>query len=143
MNWNIKRKLLGLATVSAVLAFALGICGYWGVSRISSATGRVANNAEVVRNYVEADEMHDAIHADVLAAIVVATSAHGDVKEVQGHLAEHTQTMRTALENVDRLETDEGARKALAAQRPLIDSYLALSARLLALSARDGQAAVA
>ncbi|HEV7403919.1 MAG TPA: methyl-accepting chemotaxis protein [Chthoniobacteraceae bacterium] len=143
MNWNIKRKLLGLAAVSSMLALALGICGYWGVSGLGTATTRVATHAEVARNFAEADEMHDAIHADVLAAIVAATAAHGDLKETQAHLEEHVQNMQKDLETVDRLETDETLRKALAEQRPRLESYVAISRKIVALAARDSQAALA
>ncbi|MBA3962685.1 MAG: MCP four helix bundle domain-containing protein [Chthoniobacterales bacterium] len=143
MKWNIKRKLLSLAAVSAILAFALGLCGYWGVSRISTVAQRAAKNAEMVRNYLDADETHDAIHADVLSAIIAATTAHGDLKEVQQAFEEDAHDIRASLEKVDSLATDEFIRKALAEQRPQIDNFLAAAGKIVTLSARDPKAATA
>ena len=143
MHWSIKQKLLGLAAISAVLAFALGTCGYWGVSRTSSAAGRVARDAEIMRNYLGADELHDAVHADVLASIVAATTAHGDSAEVQKRFEGHARELRASLDRADKLDPEETLRAALAGQRPRVENYLAIGAKIVGLAARDHDSATA
>ena len=143
MDWSIKQKLLGLAAISTLLALALGTCGFWGVSRISAATGAIATDAESVRNYLEADQLHDAIHADVLTAIVTSAAAQTEQAKVSNDLAEHVHDIRSRLAMVDKLETEEATRKLLAEQRPSLETYLAAAQRLVALAARDQQAAAA
>ncbi len=143
MNWSIKQKLLGLAAVSALLALALGICGYWGVSRISAATGRVGEDAAIVRHYMGADMAHDALHADVLKAVIVSTSAPSEAGKVQQSFDEHASELRASLEQAEIVLKDEALRKTLSEERTRLENYISAAGKVLALGTENHEAAVA
>src|SRR3954453_11664540 len=102
MKWTIERKLLGLATVSAILALALGATGYWGVRHIKSVTDRMDVNFDSIRSHMDADQMHDALHADVLAALLAAGDTNSESARSAANLQRHTRQFRKALNSLDR-----------------------------------------
>src|SRR3954468_13206045 len=118
MNWTIKRKLLGLATVSAILALALGATGYWGVRHIKSMTDRMDVNFDSIRNHMDADQMHDALHADVLGALLAYRDAGTEAASTAANLERHAQQFRKALDTLDRLDLPATVKRAVSDIRP-------------------------
>ena len=143
MKWTINRKLLGLSAVSAALAFSLGASGFWGVSQLSGVAGRLTTTAEAIQNHMDADEMHDALRGDVLAAVLVDEASAGRASTAAADLVRHTKQFREALEKMDKLELDDAVRKSAADLRPAIESYITSAESLVALAARDHAGAIA
>ena len=140
---TIKQKLLGLAACSALLAFSLGLAGFWGVGQIGTSAERIAVNAVASKAYMDADEMEDAMRADLLAAILLPTEPKMDAAEVTSDMAMHKRQFLEALEKIDRLPLAETVKNALAAERPQLVNYVSASDALFALAYRDHVAASA
>src|SRR3954453_21448879 len=96
MKWTIERKLLGLATVSAIIALALGASGYWGVRHIKSVTDRMDVQFDSIRSHMDADQMHDALRGDVLAALLTTENGHVATESAAVDLERHTMQFRKA-----------------------------------------------
>ena len=125
MRWTLRRKLSGLAAVGVVgtlLVAAAGITGLRAGQR--SATALVAGT-RLQRQQMDVDMMHDAIRADVLAAILATRDADGAaLQATRTDLAEHTARMRESVTGM-RATTDTGIVTAVAAVTPVLDRYLA------------------
>ena len=143
MTWTIKTKLLSLATASAVLAFALGASGVWGVSRLSGAAESITVNFEGIRDHMDADMMHDALRADVLAAILATETPGGDTSEVTADLDRHTKQFHSALERMDKLNLSDDVRKVLAETRPLVATYIVNAQNIVKLASHSHAEAAA
>lgn len=98
-----------------------------------------------LKNHLEADTMHNALRADVLAALLAG--AGGDRKAeagIRNDLSEHSQWFRKVLEANSQAELDADTKAAFAAVRPLLDRYVAAAERILPLAfaePRQAQAA--
>ena len=143
MKWTIKRKLLGLATISAVLALALGGSGFWGIWHIKSVTDRLEINYQTIAQHKDADEMHDALRADVLASLVAPELARGHEEQVATDLEQHTRDFRNALDSLDKLDLPPEVKKGIGDTRPALNAYIATAQKIVLLAKQDHATAVA
>lgn len=134
---TIKQKLLGLAACSALLALTLGLAGYWGVAHLGLATDRIALNADASKAYMDADEMEDALRADVLASILLPEEPKLDPAAVKEDFALHKRQFQEALARIDQLSLADSVKQALALERPQLSGYLSDSEALFTLALRD------
>ena len=77
MQWTIKRKLLGLSSIGMLIALLVGLTGYWGLVQLNTSIDHMTMSDIALRNHMEGDMMHDALRADVLAALLAdSDNAH-------------------------------------------------------------------
>jgi methyl-accepting chemotaxis protein len=75
--------------------------------------------AEILRNHMEADMMHDALRADVLAAMASADTSLGiSLDAVKTDLKEHAESFRDMVAANEELATSGAIRKQLAEVAP-------------------------
>lgn len=88
---KIRTKVIGSGLVSLSFALLLGGIGLWGYHSMTEALVQNETSISAMRKHMEADMMHDAIRADVLAALLVAPGDTQAAKEVTEAFDEHTQ----------------------------------------------------
>jgi methyl-accepting chemotaxis protein len=97
-----------------------------------------------LKSQMEADMAHDALRADVLAALVAGQDAKGDViNGIRTDLHEHATQFEEGLKRLEGLELDAQTRAAVAKVRPALDQYLSRAKALVPLAFGDRASALA
>lgn len=75
MQLTIRARLLVLVALMLTLMLVVGGSGWNGMSGADEQLGSVVTTGRILRNHMEGDMMHDALRADVLAALLADTDA--------------------------------------------------------------------
>ncbi|MCA8977411.1 MAG: methyl-accepting chemotaxis protein, partial [Planctomycetes bacterium] len=141
MNWNIRNKLLLLGGLGTALVGGLGYVLSQTIGASAHAVETLGSSAAALRNQMEGDMRHDAIHSDVLSALVATTPE--EVAAAADELRDHSR------EFVDRITSNTSAdlpaaiRQASLEALPLIRDYNAAAARAIEAAAADHDKGVA
>ncbi|GAA4585249.1 methyl-accepting chemotaxis protein [Actinoplanes octamycinicus] len=125
----------GLLSVGLVTGFAVRNAGDQ-----SAANAEIAAVSEAMSDQWNADMMHDALRADVLAALYATSAEMRDTLAV-GEVAEHGQTMLRMYDEAAKLAPD-GLKADYAEYRPSVVGYTETAAGLVATAATDHPGAV-
>ena len=104
---TIRTKMIFTSLAMFVLAGGAAGAGIWGSTTLTNNVDTVARTAEILRNHMQADMMHDALRADVLSALM-ARNAQGEIStaDVTSDLKEHVESFRKAINDNKALVTD-------------------------------------
>lgn len=138
MQLTIKAKLLCVTALMLVLMALLGVNGGHGNARAGAALESVLATSGALRNHLEGDMMHDALRADVLAALLADTQQ--DWQAVDADLKEHADHFRELIAANQQLATGE-AKEALAGVDATLESYIASAESIIATARTDKAAA--
>ncbi|HKE95497.1 MAG TPA: methyl-accepting chemotaxis protein, partial [Povalibacter sp.] len=138
MRMTIRARLLGLVVTMLILMLILGGSGWNGMAAAGDGLESVVVAGNILRNHMEGDMMHDALRADVLAALLAETDA--DKRNAATSLQEHAQHFRDMIEANNRLAS-AGIQTALTDLRPALSTYISSAESIVAAAARDKQAA--
>jgi methyl-accepting chemotaxis protein len=138
MNLNIKRRLL-LSNLMAIGFIALvGLVGWRAVGVLDRSMDAVSINGAAMKNQLQADQAHDALRADVLAALLASMKDDSAaLSQVQKDLDEHVALFRARIKSLDGAGTDVQVRQAIDKVRPDMDAYLAIAADMVRLARSD------
>jgi len=140
---SLKQKLFGLAALTSVLGAAIGVTGYRGIQKLDAATREIQLHNEALRNHLEGDMMHDALRADVLAALIAAESRDPKARQqVFDDLKAHTEWFRERLEANQKLPLPENIEHALAGVGSALDAYIRDAGLMVDLAFQDRSAAL-
>ncbi|SFW80120.1 methyl-accepting chemotaxis protein [Pseudomonas sp. NFACC09-4] len=140
---KIRTKIIGSGLVSLIFALLLGGIGLWGYHSMTEALVQNETSISAMRKHMEADMMHDAIRADVLAALLVAPGDAGAAKEVTEAFDEHTARMRKVIAENAEAQLPEDVAQAIVELKPQVETYIDKARQVIgkALSgAQDGRA---
>lgn len=140
MQWTIGKKLFGLSGVGAAMVLTVGATGYWAAHTMDAGVANILTTSRGLRNHMEADMMHDALRADVLAGLLAEDAeAH---RAVESDLAEHGKIFRDALAANESLPLPGTVKDQLTRVRPKLDVYVKAAQDIVGLGLRDkGEAA--
>ncbi|WSH58946.1 methyl-accepting chemotaxis protein [Rhizobium ruizarguesonis] len=140
---SIQHKII-IASI-AIFALAGGATGVgiWSASTLSENNADVARSAQILRNHMQADMMHDAMRADVLASMLASNPAAGiDPAAVKADLVEHDASFREMINANKALAADERTKALLASiERPLL-TYIESATKIVDLANQDPPAAL-
>jgi methyl-accepting chemotaxis protein len=141
MSLSIRKKLFGLGLITLVVGAAIWGLSYWGLSRTDEAMDAAAEAAEAQRNQMAADMMHDALRADVFAALLADKNDAEEIKRVRDDVAEHVKNIREYMVENRKHIVDGEALKMLMAVEPTVNGYAEQAAKMVALGLSDPAAA--
>jgi methyl-accepting chemotaxis protein len=141
MRWTVKARLFALCGTATVLALAVGYVGQRGGAAVSEAADKVSVTLQAIRNQMEADMMHDALHSDVLSALLAEDAAA--LARTATDVAEHAAHFRAQIAANDELELTTEATTAIAAVKPALESYISAAERIVAEAGKSRDAAKA
>ena len=102
---SFRTKITVLIILSTLMAAALSLAGYMGISKLDRAVKEQTLGAGLSRNGMMSDMMHDAINADVLSALV-ANDGHAVAAnakdEVLASFQEHQIVFNEQMENLGK-----------------------------------------
>ncbi|HEY0681842.1 MAG TPA: methyl-accepting chemotaxis protein [Steroidobacter sp.] len=134
MLMSIRSRLYALVALMLALMTVLGLTARYDLSVAGDSLADVVLTSRTLRNHIEGDMMHDALRADVLAALLAESPA--DYDKAKDSLHEHVQHFREVLDQNDRLATGE-TKAALAAVRPALQAYIANAESIFEAAATD------
>ncbi|MBY5558986.1 HAMP domain-containing protein [Rhizobium leguminosarum] len=140
---SIQHKII-IASI-AIFALAGGATGVgiWSASILSENNAEGARTAQILRNHMQADMMHDALRSDALASLLASNPAAGiDVDTVKADLAEHEASFREMLDANKALAADDKTKTILASVEPPLLAYIASATQIVDLAGKDPTAAL-
>ncbi len=141
---KLKTQLLGFGLIGALLAALVGGIGLVGSHRQGAALDDVLGAAEAVRKSMDADMMHDAVRADVLAALLGANQGDAARRDVATKdLDAHAQRLQAALADIGKRELAGAVRARLDEVLPLARDYVDAARRVASAAAADPTATTA
>ncbi len=145
MNLNtINRKTMAAGAAVLTLAATTAGAGLWAAAHLSQALTSAMQSAEVLRTHMDADMMHDALRADVLAALRAGAGQAGStMKEVDADVADHVKTFKDDIAHSKALAADDASKKALAAVEAPLGTYIEGAQSIVSLAGTDTAAAEA
>jgi methyl-accepting chemotaxis protein len=146
MKLTIGQRLLGLGAVGVALVLAVGGMAAWGLARANAANERIVTGVAALRGQGDVDMMHDAIRADVLAALVAAEGGGAETgpaerERIAGELRQHGELLATALNAGQALQLNPEIGAAIARARPALEAYVGDAGEIAALAFADRAAA--
>ncbi|MEO5988898.1 MAG: methyl-accepting chemotaxis protein [Candidatus Eisenbacteria bacterium] len=123
MTWTIRRRLVGLGALGAMLILLTGLAGWLGVVANSRASRDTERVVRATRSHLETDLMHDALYADVLGCTRATSMMEREAALTA--LREHVGRYRRHVEELEALQLSPVPQRALAEVRPALDRYVA------------------
>ncbi|WP_432382940.1 MCP four helix bundle domain-containing protein [Duganella sp. P38] len=135
MRLTIKQRLLLINLATLVFVTVIGLVGYRAVHVLDASMDAISANSNAIKDQLQADQAHDALRADVLAARLAAErSDPAEIKEVRQDTAEHIALFRKLLKEMDAAHTNAEVRAAMEKVRPDVERYLKSAAEMVELS---------
>jgi methyl-accepting chemotaxis protein len=143
-QFTIARKLVGLGLFAIACLAASGIAGLVARHYLTIGADRVLYAQDALRKHMEADQAHDVLRGDVLAAMLWSgTSGTEAAKEARAALEAHAGELMESVRQVEARELDPATRAALVGLRPSLDAYVAQARAVSSAAAGDRAAAQA
>ena len=138
-RFSISTKLAILVGLAVVATAVTGWQGRSAVSALSATTERLVEHSKRTRVQMDADMIHDALHADVLQAIVA-----DDEKtraSVRDEVADHAKAFHDDFVKLGESDLDATAKSRLATTAELGEKYAALAQHIVEIGTKDPAAA--
>lgn len=131
---NIRQKIIGFGLVGTLAVWLLGASGLMGQHAQDIALTRNDDSLTAIRNHMEGDMMHDALRADVLAALLVDRQNKAEVDQVLADLDEHAKWFRTVVQNNLALPLDADLNRAIRDLQPVLEAYISSATSIIRLA---------
>jgi methyl-accepting chemotaxis protein len=142
MKLSIRNKILLLAADGLVLLVILTGIVNWQFNRVSDNKNTIALTSAALRDHMQADMMHDALRADVLAALHAASNKDAKAaSEVAKDLSEHAESFRSCIKANHARALDVTITAALASVDKPLEEYIRSAESIVALAANSASAA--
>jgi methyl-accepting chemotaxis protein len=142
MRLTIKQRLLLMNLATLVFVSLVGLVGYYAVHVLDGSMDAISTNSSAMKDQLQADQAHDALRADVLAArLASGKNDPAEIKEVRQDTAEHIALFRKLIKDMDGASTDAEVRRAMDQVRPDVERYLKSAEQMVELSLTDPPAA--
>ncbi|WCK04146.1 methyl-accepting chemotaxis protein [Agrobacterium tumefaciens] len=137
-----KKIILASIAIFSITGSAASV-GIWATEKLNRNSEYVALSANVLRNHMQADMMHDALRSDVLAAILSADTRTGlDLKAVKADLAEHEASFREMIEANKSLSAGTNVRAVVdGVEKPLF-TYMDTANAVIGLAGSSPEEAI-
>jgi methyl-accepting chemotaxis protein len=129
-NLSIKQQLAYLIGFAFILSVIIGIFQIRSSGTVSKGLDSSIVSAQVLRNHMEGDMMHDGLRADVLAALYDASKGGASKKENLASVKDHAKHFREMIKENEGLPLSPATRVALGEVKPALDAYIASAEKI-------------
>jgi methyl-accepting chemotaxis protein len=138
MNLTIRTKLFAIALVGIATTMATGLVGQQTATKLAASGHQAMVLGEAQYRFMTCDMMHDAIRADVLAALLGGTTGDQEsAATVRADLQDHAETFRESLAQAQALDLPEEIETALSAVAPALAEYVKAGEDMVDLAYKD------
>jgi methyl-accepting chemotaxis protein len=132
---SIQRKVTFASVAIFALAGGITGVGMWAADVLVKNGAEVNLAADILRNHMQSDMMHDAMRADVLAAILASDPAAGVSKDaVKADLEEHRANFKEMVEANKKLAADPVTQKVLGDLEGPLTTYIDSATKMVDLA---------
>ena len=138
---TLRQRLAALAASSLLAVGLVGTIGTGGIVSSNKAATELIDMSDALTTHMLGDMMHDALHSDVLTALLSINQGTGetDYEENRKNFDEHAETFRAALRtNASRTSLDPQIKAALDGAEPALNTYIASAETIIRLSKDSG-----
>ena len=138
---TLRQRLAALAASSLLAVGLVGLIGTGGIVSSNKAATELIDMSDALTTHMLGDMMHDALHSDVLTALLSISQGTGetDYEENRKSFDEHAETFRAALRtNASRNSLDPQIKAALDGAEPALNTYIASAETIIRLSKDSG-----
>jgi methyl-accepting chemotaxis protein len=142
MKLTIRTKLFAIALVGIATTMSAGLVGQQAAANLAASGHEAMELGEAQYRFMTCDMMHDAIRADVLAALLGGTT--GDKESAAGvrkDLQDHATAFRESLAQAQALDLPEEIGQALSGVAPALADYVKAGEDMVELAYKDPAAA--
>jgi methyl-accepting chemotaxis protein len=133
-RFTIRQRMLAWNIAAIAFVVMVGAIGELAVGQLDGAMDAITGNGSAIRHQMEADQAHDALRADVLAALLAGDTDTAGRDAARRDAAEHTALFRKMMANLDGQVSDPAIRTAIDKVKPDVDAYLQSVDGILKLS---------
>ncbi|MEI6558600.1 MAG: methyl-accepting chemotaxis protein [Rhodospirillaceae bacterium] len=133
INFTVRQRLSLLSICLTLAILVVSGIGAFGLSTSMEAGRQELIISDAQLNHMNGDMMHDALRADVMAALL--SGAGGDMvkgSELAADVKKHAQRFREALKANRALPLDAEVRRSLEAIGPALEGYIDAAERIVA-----------
>ncbi|MFB2565941.1 methyl-accepting chemotaxis protein [Rhizobium sp. IMFF44] len=135
---SIQQKIILASVAIFVIAGGATGVGIWSASTLTQNAEKIAGSAQILRNHMQADMMHDALRADVLAALLASDPASGiRFETVNSDLSEHVTSFREMIKANKALAADPETQKVLAGVESPLLAYIDNATKMVATAEKN------
>lgn len=130
---SIKNTLAVFAAIVAAIFVAVGLIAYAAVNSFQGTLEKSTANASLLRAAGDAQQMHDAIRADVVTFLLAFERGETEwMDRTEKAFTDHKKSLATAMTQLDSAKNASPAvRLAIEGSKPATTAYLAESERML------------
>jgi methyl-accepting chemotaxis protein len=144
ISLTIQRKLFAMSGLGLVFVCAVGLTGYVAATRLSGAAAQIVDTSSALMIQMTADQDHDALRADVLAALLASEKKdEAEEKAVRAELADHSKEIRESMKKLEGAGLDAESLASLHHTDPALLAYLDSANAIVSLAFADHDAATA
>jgi len=137
---NIRNKIILTCGAVVVLCVGAASAGLWVAGDLSAALQRASASSSLLRNHMQADQMHDALRGDVLSALQAKGSATA-LDGVHKALSTHEASFRLSIKTARGLAASDETQKVLADLQAPLEAYISSADEIVDLAGHDPAAA--
>lgn len=125
LSFSLRQKLVGFGLVSLAFMLVIAATAYWSTSRLIKEMNNMSTITTALRQQMLADMMHDALRADVYAAIYAGRIKDDEQKQtVFNDVSEHARILQDSFEVNLSLDLDNDMKEKLNQAKPALEAYV-------------------
>ena len=141
-NLTLRAKFSIMIAGAGLCIAAVSAASFFSLEKYKESQDQVQQIGEAGRIFAEADMMHDALNSDVLRATLIGRGLlTGTQDEIKAGIAEHGDTFKTAMADIQKLNVPESVRTLVKQAEPDLNAYISLAGTVSALATQDPDAA--
>jgi methyl-accepting chemotaxis protein len=137
---TIRNKIVQISAAVVLLCVGVAGAGWWVASDLGAALSRSSASAALLRNHMQADQMHDALRGDVLTALQ-AKGEIGALEKAHKALTAHEATFRQSIKAAEDAAPSGEVQKVLADLHEPLEAYISSADKIVDLAGSDPAAA--
>lgn len=135
LSLSLRQRLLGFGFISLLFMLIIAGTSYWATSQLTKSMSVMSMTTTALKQQMMADMMHDALRADVYAAMYAGKTNDPEEKEtVKNDLAEHVQVLQENFAANLTMDLDKDLMAKLEHARPALVSYVEHGEEIVALA---------
>jgi len=139
---TIQGRLIAMSLIGLAFVLAVGSTGFVATKRLADSAQQITDGSAALKSQMQADQAHDALRADVLAALLAGTTKNPDeAKSIRADLETHGKLFNASIKSLDAMPLDASTRGAIDKVRPALTAYLASATNVVETALMNREAA--
>ena len=141
-SFSFRQRLIIITSAGLFFIMVIAATGYWASSQLTKSMSGIVLTSTALRQQMQADMMHDALRADVYAALHAAQTNNADEKAVvMADIEGHSRSFNESFHKNSTLPLEPKILHALKDVSPKVTEYISNADSMVMLAFADNVAA--